>query len=311
MATQYAYFKGSIIPLEEAKIGLLCHGFNYGTGCFEGIRAYWNAEHEELYILHLDAHMRRLRQSAKILYMGIKQSHEELVEITRELVKRSDCRQNTYIRPTVYKEDEVMGVRLHNLTDALSIYAIPIGQYVDTDKGLKVGVTSWRRIDDNMIPARAKVTGAYINSALAKTEAHYNGFDEAIFLNQNGHVSEGSAENIFIVRNGVLVTPAQTENILEGITRASILELAKRELGLTIETRPIDRTELYVADEMFLCGTGAQLAWVREVDHRKLSDEMGPITRKLSALYQSAVHGELPQYRHWLTPVYEKCCVKA
>lgn len=311
MATQYAYFKGSIIPQEEAKIGLLCHGFNYGTGCFEGIRAYWNAEHEELYILHLDAHMRRLRQSAKILYMGINQSHEELLEITRELLKRNDYRQNTYIRPTVYKEDEIMGVRLHGLTDALSIYAIPMGQYVDTDAGLKVGVASWRRIDDNMIPARAKVTGAYINSALAKTEAHLNGFDEAIFLNQNGHVSEGSAENIFIVRNGTLVTPAQTENILEGITRASIVELAKRELGLTIETRAIDRTELYCADEMFLCGTGAQIAWVREVDHRKLSDEMGPITRKLTDLYQAAVHGELPQYRHWLTPVYEKCFVKA
>lgn len=311
MATQYAYFQGSIVPLEQAKIGLMCHGFNYGTGCFEGLRAYWNPDHEELYILHLDAHLHRLRQSGKILYMDIKQTHDELRQITQELVKRCEYRQNVYIRPTIYKEDEVMGVRLHNLHDAISIYVNPIGQYVDTTKGLKVGMASWRRIDDNMIPARAKVTGAYINSALAKTEAHYNGYDEAIFLNQNGHVSEGSAENIFIIRNGTLITPAQTENILEGITRRSVIDIAKQELGLTVEARPIDRTELYVSDEMFLCGTGAQIAWVREVDHRKVSDEMGPITRRIHDLYNEAVTGQLPRYHHWLTPVYEKCFVKA
>lgn len=308
MGTQYAYFNKTIMPLSEAKIGLMCHGFNYGTGCFEGIRGYYNAEKEEMYLLHLDPHLRRLRQSGKILFMDLPLSHAELIETVLEVVRKSDFRQNVYIRPTLYKEDEVVGVRLHNLHDALSIYVAPMGQYVDTSGGLRVGITSWRRIDDNMVPARAKVTGAYINSALAKTEAHHNGFDEAIFLNQNGHVAEGSAENLFMVRDGVLVTPQTTDNILEGITRRSVITLAKEELGLKVEERPIDRTELYIADELFLCGTACQLAWVKEISHRTVGEgQIGPITERLSALYQAAVTGELSQYHPWLTPVYQEC----
>jgi branched-chain amino acid aminotransferase len=187
-----------------------------------------------------------------------------------------------------------------------------MGKYVDTESGLKVGFSSWRRIDDNMIPARAKVTGAYINSALAKTEAHHNGFDEAIFLNQNGHVSEGSAENLFLVRDGVLVTPMTTDNILEGITRASIVTLAEKELGLKVVSRSIDRTELYVADELFLCGTGAQIAWVKEIDHRRIGNgRKGEITAQLDKLYLEAVHGENPKYSSWLSPVYEKSLVNS
>ncbi|MNK52930.1 Branched-chain-amino-acid aminotransferase [compost metagenome] len=305
MAQQLAYFQGDFVPLEEANINILTHAFNYGTGCFEGIRAYWNAEKEELYVLHLEAHFRRLERSAKILHAKLPHSVEELCAITMELIRRCGYRQDIYLRPTLYKADHVMGVKLHNLTDELCIYVIPMGTYVDIDRPLKVGVSSWRRINDNQIPARAKIVGAYVNSAFAKTEANLNGFDEAIFLNEQGHVCEGSAENLFMVRAGALITPGENEDILEGITRASIIELAQKELGLETINRAIDRSELYVCDEIFLCGTGAQIAWVNEADHRPIgTGKMGPITAKLRELYFSAVRGDLPQYSHWLDAAY-------
>jgi branched-chain amino acid aminotransferase len=305
MAKQLAYFKGGIVPLEEANINIMCHGFNYGTGCFEGIRAYWNPEQEELFVLFLEEHYKRMFKSAKILFMEVPHSLDELVTITMDLVKACEYRQDIYIRPTLYKEDPIVGVRLHNLKDAFHIYVAPMGEYVDTARGLKCGVSSWRRIDDTMIPARAKVIGGYINSALAKTEAYHRGFDEAIFLNADGHVCEGSAENVFIVRENTLVTPGLYDNILEGVTRRAIMELAERELGLETECRPIDRTELMVADEMMLCGTGAQIAWVSSVDSRLVGDgKEGPITRKIRSLYYDAVRGNLPQYSHWVKPVY-------
>ncbi|MBO9540946.1 branched-chain amino acid transaminase [bacterium] len=305
MAKQLAFFKGKIVPIEEANISILTHAFNYGTGCFEGIRGYWNPEKEEMFALFLEEHYRRMFRSAKILFMEVPYTLTELVEITMDLIRQCDYRQDIYIRPTLYKEDPVMGVRLHNLTDALCIYVIPMGTYVDVDRGLKCGVSSWRRIDDNAIPARAKVVGGYINSALAKTEAYHRGFDEAIFLNADGHVCEGSAENLFIVREGMLVTPGQYDNILEGVTRRAIMEIAEKELGLTTDCRPIDRTELMIADEMMLCGTGAQVAWVESVDNRSIGDgTMGPITHKIREIYYDAVRGNLPEYRHWVKPVY-------
>lgn len=305
MAQEMAFFRGTIVPLPEANINIMCHGFNYGTGCFEGIRGYWNEEHGEMYLLFLAEHFKRLFRSAKILFMEIPYTVEELCRICVELVRQSGYRQNVYLRPTVYKEDSIIGVKLHDLHDAFHIYCAPMGQYVDIGKGLRCGVSSWHRIDDTMIPARAKVIGGYINSALAKTEAIQRGFDEAIFLNVDGHVSEGSAENIFMIRDGVLVTPGLNDNILEGITRSAILTLADKELGIKIHVRPIDRTELYVADELFLCGTGAQIAWVSEVDHRKVGNgTLGPITDQIRKLYFDAVYGNLPRYQHWVTPVY-------
>jgi branched-chain amino acid aminotransferase len=305
MAQQLAYFQGDIVPIEEANVNILTHSFNYGTGCFEGIRGYWNEEREELYILHLEAHFRRMERSAKILNMKLPRSVEELCAITMDLVRRCGYRRDIYLRPTLYKSDLVMGVKLHDLTDELCIYVIPMGDYVDTSKGLKVGVSSWRRINDNQIPARAKIIGAYVNSALAKTEANLNGFDEAIFLNDQGHVCEGSAENFFMMRDGVLITPGEHDDILEGITRASIMDLARQELGLETQVRAIDRSEIYVADEIFLCGTGAQIAWVSEADHRPVGNGlMGPITAQLREFYAKAVRNELPRYSHWVEAVY-------
>jgi branched-chain amino acid aminotransferase len=283
----------------------MTHAFNYGTGCFEGIRAYWNEEDEQLYIFRMPEHYERFHRSCRILHIDLPYSVEKLGEITVELLRKEGYREDTYIRPLAYKATEGIGVRLHDLEDDFALFAVPFGKYIEKEEGASVCVSPWRRISDNAVPARAKITGAYINSALAKTEAMLNGFDEAIVLNQNGHVSEGSAENIFIVRGGVLITPPVTANILEGITRATIMQIAREELGIETVERPIDRTELYVAEEAFFCGTGVQVAAIISVDHRPIGNgKMGPIVKKIRELYFDIVKGRVEKYRHWCTPVY-------
>lgn len=299
------FFQGAYVPLAEAKIGVLTHAFGYGTGCFEGIRGYYNPEHNQLYLFRLTEHYQRLIQSSRVLLMKMSYTAEELAEMTLECIRRSELRQDTYIRPMVYKASETIGVRLHDLDDDLVIIVHPFGNYIDIDRALKVGVSSWRRVDDNMIPARAKITGAYVNSAFAKSEALQNGFDEAIMLTAEGHVSEGSAENLFMFRRGTWITPPVTENILEGITRDTMLTLLRDELGQTVIERPIDRTELYSADELFLCGTGAQIAPVGSVDHRPLgTGQVGAITAQVQRLYFDVVRGNVARYAHWCTPAY-------
>jgi branched-chain amino acid aminotransferase len=301
----WAYFRGEFVPLRDANINVMTHGFNYGTAVFEGIRAYWNADEEQLFALELPAHYRRIRASARLLMMEIRQSPEELAEVTVELLRRDGLREDVYVRPIIYKSSETIGVRLHNLDADVTIFGVPFGQYIDTEGGIRAQVSSWRRTDDNAIPARGKITGAYVNGALAKSEAQLNGFDEAIVLTADGHVSEGSAENLFIAKDGQLITPAVTDNILEGITRRRLLEIARDDLGLPTIERSIDRTELYTADEVFLCGTGAQISPVIEIDRRAIgTGRPGPITRDLSRTYFDAVRGRLPAYRDWLTPVY-------
>jgi len=303
--TQFAFFKGQIVPIEDAKISIMTHAFNYGTGCFEGIRAYWNEDEKQLFIFQLIEHYERFLRSSRILLMNLPFTAERLAEITVELVRKEGYHEDTYIRPLAFKSDEIIGVRLHNLHDEVGIFATPFGRYLESEEGARVGVSSWRRIDDNSVPARAKITGAYINSALAKTEAALNGFDEAIVLTQDGHVSEGSAENLFIVRDRVLITPPVTENILEGITRKVIIELARKELGLEVMERSIDRTELYVAEEVFFCGTGVQVAAVAQIDHRTIGiGQIGPIVKALRDLYFQVVRGQVSKYRAWCTPVY-------
>ncbi len=299
------YLNGKFIPLADANVNIMTHAFMYGTGVFEGIRAYWNAEQGQLYGLRLAEHYQRISDSCRILYMDPPGSVDELVALTVDLLRRNGFREDTYVRPSVYKSTQAIGVRLHNLEQGFYILAIPFGDYIDTTHGIRTQTVSWRRVSDQSLPARAKIVGAYVNSAFAKTEAQLVGADEAIVLASDGHVSEGSAENLFMVRRGELVTPPVTDDILEGITRAGIIELADRELGLRVVQRTIDRTELYVADELFLCGTGAQISPVTEVDHHILGGgQVGPITRRLSEAYFDAVRGRLPAYRHWLTPIY-------
>jgi len=301
----WAYFRGEYVPLRDANINVMTHGFNYGTAVFEGIRAYWNADEEQLFALELVPHYRRIQASARLLMMEVHQSPEELAEITLELLRRDGLREDVYLRPIVYKSSETIGVRLHNLDADITIFGVPFGQYIDTEGGIRAQVSSWRRVDDNAIPARGKITGAYVNGALSKSEAQLNGFDEAIVLTADGHVSEGSAENLFMVKRGVLITPPVTDNILEGITRGRMMEIAGDELGIEVVERSIDRTELYGADEVFLCGTGAQISPVIEIDRRSIgSGRPGSITKDLSRIYFDAVRGRLPAYRSWLTPVF-------
>lgn len=302
---KYAFFMGEVVPIEEAKISIMTHAFNYGTGCFEGIRAYWNEEQDQLYVFRMREHFERMLRSARILRIDLPYSADQLGENTLRLLRQEGYREDCYIRPLAYKSSPKIGVRLHDLEDGFAAFAVPFGRYIENEEGAHVCVSSWRRVDDNAAPARAKITGAYVNSALSKTDAVLAGYDEALVLCESGHVSEGSAENFFLVRNGNLVTPSVTSNILEGITRDTIITLAREEMGLRTEERLIDRSEVYICDEAFLTGTGVQVAAITQIEHRPIgSGAIGPVVTKLRELYFDAVRGRNPKYQHWCTPVY-------
>jgi branched-chain amino acid aminotransferase len=299
------WFEGRWTPLAEAKVSIMTHAFLYGTAVFEGIRAYWSEEDAQLYLLKAREHFERILDSSKILMMEPGYSVDEMVALTFELLKRNAYREDCYVRATVYKSDEAIGVKLHDLQSRLNLISIPFGDYIATDRAISCGTVSWRRTGDLSIPSRGKIVGSYVNPAFSKTEAVLNGYEEAIVLDHDGHVSEGSAENLFMVRKGHLITPGVNADILEGVTRAGIVELAERELGLQVEVRDIDRSELYVADEVFLCGTGAQVSPVASIDHRRIgSGDIGPITRRIMDAYFDAVRGRSEAYRHWVSPVY-------
>ena len=298
-----AYFEGTYVPLRDANVNIMTHAFMYGTATFEGIRAYWNAQQERLYALFVREHVERIRNSAKILLMDPVPSVDELAGIILETVRRNAFRQDVYIRPSFYKSTRAIGVRLHHLEHRLYVIAVPFGNYVDVDSGIRLMTSSWRRNADEAIPARGKIVGGYVNMAFQKSEAELNGFDEALVLTSDGAASEASAANLFIVRDGSVITPPVSDDILEGITRKAIVRLAV-DNGLTVESRTIDRSELYVSDEVFLCGTGVQVSPVIEVDHRPVgSGAVGPIARMIRDRYFEAVRGEIDAYRHWLTPI--------
>jgi branched-chain amino acid aminotransferase len=306
------YAGGRFQTYDDAKVGLLTHGLQYGTGCFEGIRGYWVPEERELYLVMLRDHFDRLATSAKILTMRLPHTIDELVDITVELCLRNRFQTDVYVRPFAYKSAEDVGVRLHGVPDAFAIVPIPYVHYIDPQRPLHCCVSSWRRADDTMAPPRAKITGLYVNSALAKSEAAENGYDEAILLSHDGHVAEGSAENIFLVRRGVLYTPDPSQNVLEGVTRRSIIEIARDELGLQTVERSIDRGELYSADEVFFSGTAVGICAVGSVDRRTVGDgAIGPITGSLAALYDRIVMGREPRYAHWLTRTYASAKISA
>lgn len=305
-ANAICYFEGRFVPLGEAKVGIMTHAFMYGTAVFEGIRAYWNEDQGQLYALKVREHVERIRNSCKIMFMEPVPSVDQLTALVVEVARRNNWREDVYIRPSFYKSTQAIGVRLHGLQHELYILTLPFGDYVDVTHGIKIGTVSWRRTSDTSMPSRAKIVGSYVNPAFAKTEAMLNGFDEALVLTQDGHASEGSAENLFMIRDGVLITPPVMDDILEGITRAGIMEMAG-DLGIPVLERSIDRSELYIADEVFLCGTGAQLSPVIEVDRRKVgSGGIGPLTALLKDRYFDIVRGRVPEYRHWLTPVYDR-----
>ena len=298
----YAFLNGEFLPLSEAKVGVMTHALHYGTSIFEGIRGNWNPEQEKMYVFRPEEHYKRFLQGCSIFKMHLPYGVDDLVGITTELLERNGYREDIYIRPLAYKSAErVANLKLHELDDGLTIIAVPFGEYIDVPV-VRCMTASWRRIDETMMPPRVKLSAGYVNSILAKTDAVLAGFDEAIFLNNDGHVAEGSGENLFVVKNGALVTPPLTANILPGITRSCIMQMAKDELGIETVERPIGRAELYLADEVFLTGTAAHLTPVVQLDNRDIADgKPGPISMKLQKLYFEIVAGRNPKYLHWCT----------
>jgi len=298
--SDYAFFHKQFMPLSEAKIGVLTHALHYGTACFEGIRGNWDSKEGRFCVFRLQDHYKRMLGGCRMLRITLPYSVDKLCQLTGELVERSGYRQDVYIRPLAYKSSEALGVRLHNLDDDFLIVVTTLPPYLDAENGVRSCVSSWRRVDDTMIPPRGKICGIYANSALAKTEACENGFDEAILLTQDGHVSEGSGENIFLVTGGKLITPLPSDNILMGVTRDSVMTLAKNELGIDTIERQVDRSELYVAEECFFTGTAANVAPILEIDHRPIGNgKIGKVTAKLQKLFAEVMVGRNAKYPEW------------
>jgi branched-chain amino acid aminotransferase len=287
-------------------VGLLTHALNYGTAVFGGLRGYWNEEEQELFVFRPLDHFHRLRDSARLLRMSLVHTEADLWAGLKSLLQAENARADVYVKALAFYGDETIGVRLHDLTPEVSLVAFPFGRYVENEENAHVCVSSWQRVSDNVLPARGKIAGAYVNSALAKSDAQLAGFDEALVLNDSGHVCEGSAENVFIVRGGVVVTPPVSEDILEGITRRTVLQLLREDLGVEVTERPIDRTEVYLAEEVFLTGTGAQITAVTRVDHRPVgSGHLGEITGRLRPLFFDVVRGRVAAHREWCAPVWK------
>lgn len=300
IGTPYAFFRGKVVPLDEAKVSIMTHALHYGTAVFEGVRGNWNEEKKAIYIFRLREHYERMLRGCRLMMLDIPYTCEELCDITVELVEMCGYTEDIYIRPLAYKSAErVANLKLQELESDFCLITTPFGNYLGSDK-LRCCTSSWRRVEDTMIPARFKISGIYVNSILAKTEATMAGFDEAILLNQDGHVCEGSGENIFLVSNGVLFTPPLEDNVLPGITRDTVTQLAQSELGLSVIERSINRSELYVADEIFLTGTAAHLTPVVEIDNRRIgAGQTGPISEQLQGMYFDIVSGRNPKYLHW------------
>jgi len=297
----YAFFEKQFMPLENAKMGILTHALHYGTACFEGIRGNWDSEQNRICIFRIQDHYKRMLNGCRLLKIKLPYSIDDLCQLTVELLNKSGFKEDVYIRPLAYKSSQAIGVRLHGLEDDLLIITTTMGSYLGKDR-VRCCTSSWRRVDDTMIPARGKISGIYVNSALAKTEAEENGFDEAILLSSDGHVSEGSGENIFMVVDGTLVTPPSPDNILIGITRNTVMELAKKELGIDTIERSIDRSELYLADESFFSGTAVHIAPIIEIDNRTIgTGDIGKVTGDLQKLYKKVITGSNPNYDKWYT----------
>jgi len=303
--TQYAYFRGRVVPIDEANISVRTQAIHYGTSCFGALRGYWNEDQEQLYVFRPHDHYRRFLDSAKLLMMTLPFHPDDLVEVTRILLQKEGWREDVYIRPLAYKSGEVIPCQLHDVEDEFALFSLPYGSYLNKDKGARLMISSWCRLGDNTIPPRGKIGGAYASSALAKSDALLKGFDEALLLDGEGHVAEGSAENVFILRQGIAVTPSVSSSILEGITRRTVIELLTRALGIPVQERAVDRTEIYLADEAFLCGTGAQIVPVTSVDSYDIgSGTAGAITMKLRDLYSDVVRGAVTEYTSWCLPIY-------
>jgi branched-chain amino acid aminotransferase len=296
----WAYFEGEIVPIESAQVGLATHALNYGTAVFEGIRAYRQAT-GELALLFGPEHYDRLLRNARLLRASVSESSADLVAITRDLLRRNAHDGDAYVRPIVYKSAQSIRVQLSDLEDRVGIFTMALGDYLPTG-GISVTVSGWQRVSDNAIPARGKIAGSYVNAAFATEAAHAGGYDDALLLTADGHVAEASAANVFVVFGREVATPPLVDDVLPGITRRAILEIA-RDAGYDVSERRIDRSELYLADEVFLTGTGAQVAPVASIDGRPVADPTFRVAIDLQARYFNAVRGTDSRYAHWLTPI--------
>lgn len=308
MKKRIMFFNGKFLPEDEIKIPPTAHALHYGTACFEGIRAYYSEKDKNLFVFRLEDHYKRFFYSCKTLFIKLPFSTKKLAELTVELLQKNYSEADIYIRPLAFKSDPAVGnFNLPTLESSLLIYTVPLGRYLNTEKGIKANISSWMRVPDNAIPPRGKISGAYVNTALAKTESLQNGFDECIMLDRFGHIAEGSAENFFMVKNGVVITPPAYDDILVGITRETVILICEKELGLKVVERSIARAEVYSADEVFVVGTGAEVTPVVEIDKHEVGDgKIGPISAKIKDLYFKMVHNEVPGYSKFLTRVSSK-----
>jgi branched-chain amino acid aminotransferase len=298
---EYAFFDGKIVPFAQANVSVATLALQYGLSVFGGIRGY-RGDDGSVSIFRLRDHMVRFSRSASLLKIALPGDVDYLMKAATDLTQRNAPDSDCYFRPFGFKSDLSLGPSIGHPGGGFTIYMLPLGNYFGEDRPLRVMVSSWRRVADASIPARGKIGGAYVNSAIAKDEAQINGFDDAIMMNERGKIGEASAANLFIVRDGVLITPPVSADILEGISRRSVLELAK-DMGIPVLEREIDRSELYICDEMFLCGTAAQVAPVGEVDKRVIGDPARPITTKLRSRFEDVVRGRDAKFKHWLTRV--------
>lgn len=305
MSKPLAFFKGNFVDIKNANVNIQTHALHYGTAVFEGIRGNWNTKNDSMIIFRLREHYERLIRGTRILLIDIPYDVDELCNITTDLVYKSGYKQDVYIRPIAYKSAEkIANLKLPELENDFALMIIPFGDYIDSTRAINCCTSSWRRLDDTNIPPRVKISGNYVNSILAKTEAVLAGFDEAIILNQSGSVSEGSGENLFIVNDGEITTPPLSDNNLDGITRNCVFEIAKQELGIQIKEKTIFRSELYLADEVFLTGTAAHITPVGQLDKRTIgTGETGGITTKIQNLYSDIVRGNNSKYLDWCTSV--------
>ena len=305
MPKSLAYFRGNVVPIEDANVNVMTHALHYGTAVFEGVRGNWNQSKDSMFVFRMREHYVRLLQGCKMLMMDIPYTADDLCDITVDLVKQCAYKQDLYIRPLAYKSEElVANLKLQDLGSDFTLIMVPFGAYIESDGALKCCTSSWRRVDDTIIPPRVKISGHYVNSILAKTEATLAGFDEAIMLTPDGYVSEGSGENLFMVNANKLVTPPVADNNLTGITRDSSISIACDELGMELEERRIRRSELYFAEEVFLTGTAAHIQAVGELDNRPIGTGfVGEVTSKINVIYQKAIRGENPKYSDWCTEI--------
>jgi len=298
------YFNGDFVDDDDATISVRSRGLNYGLGCFGGVRGYLADDGKQVFVFRLADHVARLQTSAKVLFMRLPGDHRQVSEIILDLIRRNDVHYDVYVRPLLFSNSNRLSPLLREEDSCFTAFTMPLRRYIDKDS-IDVCISSWRRVADNAIPARTKPTGIYLNSALARREAHDNGFDEAIFLTERGQVSEGSAEHVFIVKRGILYSPPSTEDNLDGITRRSLITLLSEDLGLPFVERSLGRSELYTSDEMFLCGTGAEITPVRSVDRRLVGDgSIGEITKRLQGYFGDVVRGRVERRREWLSPVW-------